>query len=109
MCVNISTLFYVYILFAAQTVKNSVQVSGSFPAFFLPIATTSNKNFLKVKQLEIGNADVVNLGERGHKTGGCYARYQPFSSIKPGTSRAGLTGRFQNPSIWIIGTFIKEG
>jgi hypothetical protein len=28
--------------------------------------------------LEIGNADVVNLGARGHKTGGCYARYQPF-------------------------------
>jgi hypothetical protein len=61
-----------------------------------------------VKQLEIGNADVVNLGARGHKTGGCYARYQHFSSIKPGTCRAGLTGRFQNPSIWIIGTFIKE-
>jgi hypothetical protein len=59
-----------------------------------------------VKQLEIGNADVVNLGARGHKTGGCYARYQPFSSIKPGTRRA---GRFQNPLIWIIGTFIKEG
>ncbi len=45
----------------------------------------------------------------GHKTGGCFARYLPFSSIKPGTHRAGLTGRFQNPSIWIIGTFIKTG
>ncbi len=26
-------------------------LSDSYPAFFLPIATTSNKNFLKVKQL----------------------------------------------------------
>jgi hypothetical protein len=62
-----------------------------------------------VKQLEIGNADVENLEARGHKTGGCYARYQPFSSIKPGTRRAGLAGRFQNPSTWVIGMFIKEG
>ncbi len=59
----------------------------------------SLQKFLKVKQLEIGNADVVNLGARGHETGGCYALYQPFSSIKPGTRRAGLTGRFQNPLI----------
>ncbi len=44
-----------------------------------------------MKHLEIGNADDVNLGARGHKTGGCYARYQPFSSIKPGTRRTGLT------------------
>jgi hypothetical protein len=53
----------------------------------------------KSEAIVIGNADVENLGARGNKTGGCYARYQPFSSIKPGTPRAGLTGRLQNPLI----------
>ena len=28
-----------------EKIENCITVSGSFPAFFLPIATTSNKNF----------------------------------------------------------------
>jgi hypothetical protein len=73
-------------------------VSGSFPAFFLSIAMTSNKIF---KSEVIGNwkCRCCEVRGEGHKTGGCCARYLPFSSIKPGTRRAGLTGRFQNPSI----------
>ncbi len=41
------------------------------------------------------NCRCCEVKGEGHKTGGCL----PFSSIKPGTRRAGLTGRFQNPSL----------
>jgi hypothetical protein len=70
----------------------------------------SRRLLTKIFKIEvIGNwkCRCCEIRGEGHKTGGFYARYLPFSSIKPGTRRAGFTGRFQNPSIWIIGTFIK--
>jgi hypothetical protein len=49
--------------------KNQEHVSGSFPAFFLPIAMTSNKIF---KSEAIGNwkCRCCEFKARGHKTGG---------------------------------------
>ncbi len=77
------------------------------PSFFFQSRRLLTKIF---KSEVIGNwkCRCCEVRGEGHKTGGFWARYLPFSSIKPGTSREGLTGRFQNPLIWIICTFIKK-
>jgi hypothetical protein len=52
-------------------------VSGSFPAFFLPIATTSNKNF---KSEVIGNwkCRCCEVRGEGHKTRGLLCALSAF-------------------------------
>ncbi len=70
-------------------------VSDSYPAFFLPIATTSNKKFWKCRNCKWEMQMFVNSGTRGNKTGLlCLLSAFP-SFIKPGTRQTGLTGRFQ--------------
>ena len=66
----------------------------SHPAFFLPIATTSNKNFWKCRNCKWEMQMFVN-SEQGAIKRGCYALSAFPSFIKPGTRQTGLTGRFQ--------------
>jgi len=70
-------------------------VSDSYPAFFLPIATTSNKNFWKCNNCKWEMQMFVNSGTRGNKTGLLCSLSAFPSFIKPGTRQTGLTGRFQ--------------
>ena len=70
-------------------------VSDSYPAFFLPIATTSNKNFWKCRNCKWEMQMFVNSGTRGNKTGLLCSLSAFPSFIKPGTRQTGLTGRFQ--------------
>jgi hypothetical protein len=63
-------------------------VSGSFLAFFSKSRRLLTKIFKSVATVN-WNADVENLGARGNKTGGCYARYQPFSSLNQGHAEQG--------------------
>ncbi len=67
----------------------------SHPAFFLPIATTSNKNFWKCRNCKWEIQMFVNSGTRGNKTGLLCSLSAVLSFIKPGTRQTGLTGRFQ--------------
>ncbi len=70
-------------------------MSDSHPAYFLPIATTSNKNFWKCNNYKWEMQMFVNLGTRGNKTGLLWSLSAFPSFIKPGTRQTGLTGRFQ--------------
>ncbi len=70
-------------------------LSDSYPAFFLPIATTSNKIFWKCRNCKWEIQMFVNSGTRGNKTGLLCSLSAFPSFIKPGTRQTGLTGRFQ--------------
>ncbi len=70
-------------------------LSGSHPAFFLPIATTSNKNFWKWRNCK-WEMQMLWIRGQGAIKRGLLCSLSAFPSfIKPGTRQTGLTGRFQ--------------
>ncbi len=74
---------------------HTVYVSDSYPAFFLPIATTSNKNFWKWSNCK-WEMQMFRIWGRGAIKQGLLCSLSAFPSfIKPGTRQTGLTGRFQ--------------
>ncbi len=81
-------------------------VSDSHPAFFLPIATTSNNcNNCKWEM------QMLWIRGQGAIKRGCYALSAFPSFIKPGTRQTGLTGRFQKSfdmNSWHLLTLSRE-
>ncbi len=70
-------------------------VSGSHPAFFLPIATTSNKKFWKWRNCK-WEMQMLWIPGQGAIKRGLLCSLSAFPSfIKPGSRQTGLTGRFQ--------------
>ncbi len=69
-------------------------VSDPHPAFFLPIATTSNKIF-ESEAIVNEKCRCWECRGEGNKTGLLCSLSAFPSFIKPGTRQTGLTGRFQ--------------
>ncbi len=84
-------------------------VSDSYPAFFLPIGMTSNKNFWKCNNCKWEMQMFVNSGTRGNKTGLLCSLSAFPSFIKPGTRQTGLTGRFQKSFDMNGWHFLRKG